>query len=147
MAFFAGHRRAEEQHPFEVAQREFTEESGLPASSLTCEGVLRPVLTTRSHAIVPVIGRLHLKLDDFFARVVSNGEWTDLLAVPWASLRNMDQWEWGHHMGSVERKVLVYPLMPHTYLHHKGATGQSFMLWGATARMVWDYLSLYYRAR
>ena len=147
MDFFAGHKNAEELHPFAVAKREFQEESGITGEVISYEGVLPPVLTTRAHAIVPVIGRLHLELNDFFSQAVSNGEWTDLLAVPWKDLKNPNNWEWGLHHGSVERKILAYPIMPNTYLHQSGATSQSFMLWGATARMVWDYLSLYYRDR
>jgi len=147
MAFFAGHKNVDELHPFEVAKREFQEESGITGDVISYEGVLAPVLTTRSHAIIPVIGRLHLELDDFFSKATSNGEWTDLLAVPWKDLENLDNWDWGNLMGSMQRKVLVYPIMPNTYLHQTGATTQSFMLWGATARMVWDYLSLYYRDR
>lgn len=147
VAFFAGHKQASELHPFEVAKREFQEESGITADVISYEGLLSPVFTNRSQAIVPVIGRLHLEIDDFFQQAVSNGEWTDLIAVPWSVLRNADGWEWGELSGVAPRKILFFPIAPDSYLHHKQPTSASYMLWGATARMVWDYLSLYYRAR
>ena len=147
MAFFAGGKKEYETDPIEVAKREFFEESSVVSDVIEFEGVLNRVFTASSQAIMPVVGRLEIPLEDFFAQAESNGEWTDLIAVPWSLLQDQSKWEWAYHANAVGRKILFFPLMPHTYLHQTGDSEKSFLLWGATARMVWDYLSLYYRSR
>ncbi len=143
MACFGGYRKEGESHPFQVVVRELEEESGVSAEAVEPLGMLRPIATSRGVHIVPVVGRLRLPLDEFFRRAVSNGEWTDLLAVPWADLADRDRWEWGWHRGAVERKILAFPILPGRHLHQTGSADQAFFLWGATARMAWDSLALY----
>lgn len=147
MGFFAGHKTSFETHPFEAARREFSEESGLSSETIRCEGLLSPVYTAREQAIVPVIARLSLTLEEFMATARSNGEWTDLIAVPWKTLSLIENWEWGWRIGKIPQKVLLLPLPPSAYLHQRAGNQETFLLWGATARMVWEYLSLYYRPR
>lgn len=145
MGFFAGHKKDNELHPFEVAKREFQEESSMDPHLIQYEGVLRPVFTSKGQAIVPVVGKLKLSVDELFKQAVSNGEWTDLIAVPWKNLLQTSNWEWGDFHGVARHKILLFPIAPDTYLHQSRETSQSFMLWGATARMVWEYLCLYYQ--
>lgn len=146
MGFFAGHKKVDES-PFETALREFNEESALPTSVISCQGVLPPVFTARGQAIIPVVARLSMQTEQFLADAKSNGEWTDLIAVPWSWLKDMDRWEWGWRQGRDSQKVLVVALPPGSYVHQRGLAQETFILWGATARMVWEYLSLYYRPR
>lgn len=145
MGFFAGHKKESELHPFEVAKREFEEESSIDPQLIHYEGVLNPVYTSKGLAIVPVVGKLSLSIDDLFKHAVSNGEWTDLIAVPWKNLLEPSSWEWAELYGTNKHKILLFPIAPETYLHQRSETSQSFMLWGATARMVWEYLCLYYQ--
>ncbi|MFP5492562.1 MAG: NUDIX hydrolase [Bacteriovoracia bacterium] len=146
MAFFGGHKKSDETHPFEVACREFTEESGLHAKNIECLGVLPPVFTARAQAIVPVVATLSMSLEGFLQSAVSNGEWDDLLAVPWSELNNPENWSWGLFNGRTTHKVLMTPIRARHYLHHKNQTDKTHILWGATARMIWNYLALYYQA-
>lgn len=147
MGFFAGHKKPEETHPYQTVCREFQEESGMDPAVMTCEGLLPPIFTQRGQAIVPVVARLSLPMESFLEQARSNGEWTDLLAVPWSWLTDEANWDWGWRRGSSNQKILMAALSPRSYLHQRGAQEETFLLWGATARMVWDYLALYYRPR
>ncbi len=146
MAFFGGHKKESEQHPFEVARREFVEESGLAEKNIECVGVLAPVMTARAQPIVPVVATLRMSPEDFLTAARSNGEWEDLVAVPWSELRNEAIWDWGYFNGPRVYKVLTLPLHAGRYLHFRGDNSRSYVLWGATARMVWNYLSIYHAA-
>lgn len=143
IGFFAGHRQEGETHPQEVALREFAEESGCDPAIVNCMGILKPVFTSRNQAIVPVVGRLNMDAVAFLKMATSNGEWTDLLAIPLETLRRQDDWEWGwRKTASTPQKLLMFPIVPGQYLHHEEKASESFILWGATARMVWEYLAL-----
>lgn len=146
MAFFGGHKKADESHPFEVAKREFTEESGLSADVIKCCGLLAPVKTARLQPIVPVVAELLMPVSDFLSTARSNGEWDHLMAVPWSELNREERWSWGLFNGHTPYVVYAAPIMAGRYLHHSGLNDTTHVLWGATARMVWDYLSLYYRS-
>lgn len=145
IAFFAGHKRTDELHPFDVARREFTEESGLHAKNIDCRGVLSPVFTARAQPIIPVVATLSMSLDCFLASAISNGEWDDLLAVPWTELTHLDNWGWGEFCGKTSQKILFAPIRARHYIHHKNQNDRTHILWGATARMIWNYLALYYQ--
>ncbi len=147
MAFFGGHKKDHETHPFQVAEREFSEESGFSAAAIRIEGLLNPVRTARSQPIVPVVAELLLPLDEFLVQVKSNGEWDELLAVPWSELQHEKQWSWGVFNGKVPHSILLTPIMAGRHRQHRGDSSRTHVLWGATARMVWDYLALYYQPR
>jgi 8-oxo-dGTP pyrophosphatase MutT (NUDIX family) len=147
MAFFGGHRKLTEIHPFEVAQREYTEESGLSADTIRCLGLLKPVNTARLQPIVPVVADLLIPLDEFMSTAVSNGEWSDLMAVPWSEINHPDRWSWGLFNGHKPHNVFMTPITAGRYLDQRNNNSVTHILWGAIARMVWDYLALYYRPR
>ena len=64
-----------------------------------------------------------------------------------AELMAFSPMDWGWRRGSSNQNILMAALSPRSYLHQRGAQEETFLLWGATARMVWDYLALYYRPR
>ena len=145
MAFIGGYRKPHETHPFEVILREFGEETGLGAEVLGPQGLLRPVRTARSQPIVPVVAELLMPVQEFLTSAASNGEWDELIAVPWDQLNQPHRWSWGVFNGHTPHPVLMTPIAAGRYLQHRGDSSRTHILWGATARMVWDYLALYYR--
>lgn len=146
MAFFGGHKKPQELHPFEVASREYEEESGLSANTIDCLGVLHSVRTAKQQPIIPVVADLKIPIHQFLQSAVSNGEWSELLAVPWKELSHPDHWSWGLLKGATEHKILTSTIAKDRYLSHRGSPDQDHVLWGATARMVWNYLALYYQS-
>jgi 8-oxo-dGTP pyrophosphatase MutT (NUDIX family) len=146
MAFFGGHKKDHEKHPIEVACREYEEESGLSSQTIECVGVLNPVKTAKQQPIIPVVADLKIPIEVFLKNAVSNGEWSELLAVPWKELSHPDYWSWGLLKGATEHKILTSTIAKDRYLHHRGSPDKDHVLWGATARMVWNYLALYYQS-
>ncbi|MBY0518383.1 MAG: NUDIX domain-containing protein [Bacteriovoracaceae bacterium] len=147
IAFFGGHKKENENHPFEVANREFEEESGVSSSFVELVGMLDPVRTSKNQPIVPVVGNLKLGVEDFLKTAKSNGEWDHLIALPWDEINKVEMWNWGWLKGKSEHKILTAPIAPGRYLQHLDHNQEGHVLWGATARMVWNYLSLYYRSQ
>lgn len=147
MAFFGGHKQANEVHPFTVAMREFEEESSLSASNIRCLGLMGPVFTARKQAIIPVIAELNMDHSDFLKTAVSNGEWSDLIAVPWTCLNRPEFWSHATIYGQTSSSILFKPIAAGTYSHFQERDDAEFLLWGATARMVWKYLALYYQSQ
>lgn len=143
MAFVGGHRKADETNPWEVAQREFEEETGHSRDVINFLGFLPVVMTARLQPIVPVMGKLLISTDEFMKSVTSNGEWDDCVAYPWKELFVEDTWEFAWRNGYSKSPVLFHAMrrgtyIPKTHDHH------THLLWGATASMVWDFLRLYY---
>lgn len=142
MAFVGGHARAGED-PWDVAQREFEEETALSKESLEFLGILPVVMTARLQPIVPVMCYLKITTEDFLRDVKSNGEWVDIIAYPWKELIQEDNWQFAWRNGYAKFPVLFHPIrrgsfVPYSQDHH------THLLWGATASMVWDFLRLYY---
>lgn len=143
IAFVGGHRKAEETNPWEVAQREFEEETGQSRDVINFMGYLPVVMTARLQPIVPVLGKLLISTEEFMKNVESNGEWDDCVAYPWKELAVEESWEFAWRNGYSKFPVLFHPMrrgtyIPKTHDHH------THLLWGATAYMVWDLLRLYY---
>ncbi len=145
MAFVGGHKRVDETNPWNVAQREFEEETGLGREDVEFLGFLPIVMTARLRPIIPVMGRLLISTEEFFKRVKSNGEWDDVIAYPWTELFKEDSWEVAWRNGFSRTPVLFHPIRRNTFIPLKNDL-QAHLLWGATASMVWDFLRLYYQA-
>lgn len=143
IAFVGGHKMATEVDPWEVAQREFEEETNHGRDCLEYLGCLPPVLTARLRPIVPVMAKLTLGTDQFLRDVKSNGEWDEILAYPWSALIKEDGWEYAWRHGFVSNAVMFHPIKTGTYLP-LAQNSKSHLLWGATAHMIWTFLSLYF---
>lgn len=144
IAFVGGHKKEDETNPWEVAQREFEEETGFSRDVINFLGYLPVVLTARLQPIIPVMGKLLIPGQQFMKDVTSNGEWDDCIAYPWKELIVEESWEFAWRNGYTRSPVLFHPMrrgtyVPKTHDHH------THLLWGATAYMVWDFLRLYYK--
>ena len=144
MAFVGGHRKEDETDPWAVAQREFEEETGLRSHVIELVGYLPVVMTARLQPIVPVVGKLHISINEFFKQVESNGEWDDIIAYPWKELMIEENWEVAWRNGYTKLPVLFHPVRRGTFIP-KTQDFHTHLLWGATASMVWNFLRLYYK--
>lgn len=144
MAFVGGHRHSDEQDPWEVAQREFEEETSLSRTALEFLGYLPIVMTGRMQPIVPVMCLLTVSTEEFFKEVKSNGEWVDIVAYPWKELMKEESWEFAWRNGYAKFPVLFHPMRRGSFVP-RSQDYHTHLLWGATASMVWDFLRLYYR--
>ena len=146
LAFFGGNRKTDEYSPIEVAMREFSEESGLPLNHLKVLGTLPTVWTARGQSVVPVVAQWKVSVDEFFNFMKSNGEWDQCFAMPWASLFNEDRWDYSQRIVSQMNPILFFPFTA-SECRTLRPSSESHLLWGATARMIWDFLRLYFNTK
>lgn len=146
MAFVGGHKKDEETDPWEVAQREFEEETSFNRDVIEFLGFLPVVMTARMQPIVPVMGKLLISTEKFMTEVQSNGEWDDCIAYPWSELLVEESWQFAWRNGYAKFPVLFHPVKRGTFIP-KTNDFHTHLLWGATATMVWDFLRLYYKAQ
>jgi 8-oxo-dGTP pyrophosphatase MutT (NUDIX family) len=143
IAFVGGHKQAGELTPWEVAQREFEEETSHSRETLDFLGYLPVVMTARMQPIVPVVAKLSMPTAQFLKEIQSNGEWDDVVAYPWSELTLEDNWEYAWRLGYSKSAVLFHPIKIGTYLPLE-QNGRSHLLWGATAQMIWHFLRVYF---
>lgn len=133
VAFVGGHKHSHESDPWISAQREFTEETGLQSTTIEFMGYLPVIMTSRLQAIVPVMAKIAIPMDEFVKRAKSNGEWDEMIIFPWEELCREKDWHYAWRNGYTRSPVLFRPMRPTSHL-----------LWGATASIVWDLLRRYY---
>lgn len=145
IAFVGGHRKSDEVDAWQVAQREFEEETHHQRECLEYLGCLPIVFTARMQPIVPVLARLKTPTAQFLQEIKSNGEWDDVLAYPWSELIKEELWEFAWRNGNSTRSpVMFHPIVSGSYLP-QGKNTKPHLLWGATAQMIWTFLRLYYQ--
>jgi 8-oxo-dGTP pyrophosphatase MutT (NUDIX family) len=146
IAFVGGHKLQHEDDPWEVAQREFEEETHHSRSCLDFMGYLPLVMAARNQPIVPVMGKLLISTETFLKEVKSNGEWDEILAYPWAQLTQEKSWDFGwRHGEQAKHAVLFHTIKAGSYLPREQSI-KPHLLWGATANMIWSFLSLYFKS-
>jgi 8-oxo-dGTP pyrophosphatase MutT (NUDIX family) len=142
IAFVGGFKKEGETSPWEVAQREFEEETHHPRLALEFMGYLPVVMTAQRQPIVPVVGRLAIPTTQFLQKIKSNGEWDDVLAYPWSEIMQEANWEFAWRHGDTRGPVLFHPIRIGTYLPIE-QNAKAHLLWGATAQMIWYFLRVY----
>ncbi len=143
IAFVGGHKKPEETDPWIVAQREFEEETQHSKNILTFLGYLPLVLTARLQPIIPVVAEMEMSTEEFLRDVKSNGEWDHILAYSWKEIIKEENWEFAWRNGYSKSAVMFHPIRPGTYISAE-STEASYLLWGATASMIWTFLNLYF---
>jgi len=141
IGFMGGHRKSTEIDPWEVAQREFEEESGFSRSILNYVGQLPEVYTNYKQSIVPVVATMNIPREKFLELVQSNGEWDEILFYSWKNLLQEHNWDYARRIGHELTPVMFHPIRPSTYTG-KFAQDRFHLLWGATAGMVWSLLQI-----
>jgi 8-oxo-dGTP pyrophosphatase MutT (NUDIX family) len=143
IAFVGGHRQGDEIDPWDVAQREFEEETHHLRTCIDYVGTLPVVMTARHQPIVPVVARLLMPTEQFLSEIKSNGEWDEVIAYPWSSLLREESWEFAWRHGTSMSPVLFHTIRAGAYLPVE-KNWKPHILWGATANMIWSFLKLYF---
>jgi 8-oxo-dGTP pyrophosphatase MutT (NUDIX family) len=146
LAFFGGNKRADETSPVAVALREFSEESSLSLHHVDVLGTLQAVWTARGQSVIPVLAHWKSSVEDFFKEVKSNGEWDQCFAMPWSIISNESRWDYSQRIVDQVNPVLFFPFQS-SECYRLHPREESHLLWGATGRMIWDFLRLYFNTR
>ncbi len=142
IAFIGGHRKESEQHPYDVCRREFEEETKISSTHLEFLGLVPLVFTSSQVPIIPVISKLNLDLTSFKNKIESNGEWDIGISVSQKNLAALDRWGNGLFVGQKKEYVMYYKSLEKSdFSVIKSYTDvpENLLLWGATARMVWNF--------
>ena len=139
IAFVGGHK-LEGETPWQTAKREFEEETGMLGSQLRFVGLLSMVQTATRSLISPNLCFLDMDPEYFIKNIKSNGEWSDAMLLPFNSLLEKSRWRCAKSVRQKrENLILFYPIMRKSYISHTGDNGKDHLLWGATAKMIWDF--------
>ncbi|MEX1099918.1 MAG: NUDIX domain-containing protein, partial [Bacteriovoracaceae bacterium] len=143
IAFVGGHKLAQET-PWATAKREFEEETGLSSEKLMFIGLLDMVKTASQSLISPNLCYFDMDPQLFIKSVKSNGEWSEAILLPFESLQNLKLWTSAKSLrrGS-ENLILFYPIMRGCYISYSGDNEKDHLLWGATAKMIWNFFNFY----
>ncbi|MBL7663757.1 MAG: NUDIX domain-containing protein [Bacteriovoracaceae bacterium] len=145
IAFFGGNKKSSENDPIEVIKREFTEETNFSADNLEILGLVPPVYTSADSIIVPVVAKTQMSIRSLLEKIESNGEWDDVFTLSFKDLSQEDLWFKGYRVGEYSSGALLYrPIFAGSYVAKKNSN-ETHLLWGATARMVWNMLRIYYK--
>lgn len=148
-AFFGGHRDHVQESPEMVALREFEEESHLSQDEVEFLGLLPPTFTRSSFSIIPVLGRIRLGQNELKEKMKTNGEWDLAVSIPFKHFYQFDSWVYGQSqgLGSVNPIYFLYFPLQLKNLEVLSADSyelgnKDYLLWGATARMIWNFLRI-----
>lgn len=133
IGFMAGGKKPGET-PIQTALREFEEESSFKFVGEVI-GLLPPVMVVSGKVLIPVYLKSKESLETFTKKIKSNGEWDQSFLIPLKELADKDKWSFARFHGHRVRKIYFFAV--HKYLENSGT-----MLWGATGRIVFDYLQL-----
>ncbi len=145
LAFIGGYKKSGEISPWEVAIREFFEETSLPSTNIEFLGYLPIVFTARNVPIIPIFTKLKISRESFLRTAKSNGEWDLIIAYSWGDLFNENRWEFAWRHGRMMSPVLFHMLQQGNYystINDQENKNGSLLLWGATAQIVWSLLQL-----
>jgi 8-oxo-dGTP pyrophosphatase MutT (NUDIX family) len=146
IAFLGGHKKDNEVDPIKTAKREFEEETGLSSEILNIIGLSHPTRTSGRSIIIPVVSFIDTAPEVFLNQVTSNGEWTDAMVVPVSYLKNKEYWVSGnaYYDNKALSKVLFFALEATDLVTKRPRDNRDYILWGATAKMIWKFFKNYY---
>lgn len=143
IALLGGHKKIDETDPSETAKREFSEETGIHSERLELICPLPVVFTARAVGILPLLGSYKGTKAEFSKDLVSNGEWDLGFLVKFSALFSREHWSSANRIGVSERGDLLFrPLFLPEIEMLKGETQSPLLLWGATARVVYQLSQL-----
>jgi len=140
VAFIGGHVDPIDKTIKDTAFREFEEETGVSHERLEYLGILPGVNTMRSKKIVPVLCYIDTDPNEFIKEVVSNGEWSEAMIVDYNHLMQLDYWSHGKSMTLDKNyNIMFRPMSNRYFISSIEESEKDRVLWGATARMIWDF--------
>jgi 8-oxo-dGTP pyrophosphatase MutT (NUDIX family) len=144
IAFIGGWREKEEVDPWDTVQREWEEETSLNRIDLIKIGYLPLVFTSNKTMTISVVAELNNL--EVLKSIESNGEWDLAFTYPIDHLLLPKSWGWFDFTGRSSVPVLYHPLSTkHSGIltHHNDLSLENnYLLWGATAKMVWYLMDL-----
>ncbi len=145
VAFVGGHKEENEKEPQDTAFRELEEEISIDRSHFEFLGLLEGAnASSRTKLIIPVVSYCSLTAAELLKRVKSNGEWTDSILIPFLYLENKDNWSQGKYFTGVSVfSIMFCPLISNRYSSSSGDNTIDHMLWGLTAKMIWNFFKIY----
>lgn len=141
IGFFGGHKESEES-PVITAVRETEEESFIKRECLEVIGMIEPVYTNKMQLIIPVVTRYNGNISEFLNQAISNGEWSDLILAPIEELKNISRWQHAQIVIEEKRSVYFLPLDTLGCHYHPENSNTEFVLWGASAKMIWNFFKI-----
>lgn len=142
IAFVGGHMKANETDSKETIKREFLEETSIDASYIEFKTSLPESFTRGKKKIFPWVAESKLNKKDFQAQLKSNEEWDQYYLVPIKDLKEKKLWQRSSfHKDVYQYEVLFFPFIGTEVISNR-SMAQVPILWGATARMVWNFINL-----
>lgn len=139
IGLLGGHKQHSELEPKVTAFRELEEESGIGASEFQFLGLSTPVITSGGRAIIPVVSRYLFSKDELINKMISNGEWSHFILVKRDYLQLTSNWQFAKLYRKSEINIYFCPLTRSSSVYRPElADGLDHILWGATAKMVWN---------
>ncbi len=139
LAFIGGHH-VEGETDLETASREFEEELNISPDFIEWYGTGSLVFTRQRKTMLPV----YLRVDyEELRKSQSNGEWDFACFYPLKNLLNESTWSYfNYHYNGETYPVYLFPMdfgEKPKLIPDNGQELESFILWGATARVVWNF--------
>lgn len=144
IGFIGGHKNADEINPIDTALRELFEEANIFKDNLKVIGIMEPTRSksVNSSFIMPVLSRYTETKKELLKQVRSNGEWSDLIITPLEYLREVNNWQTAL-IPNTSHLIGFCPLTRKESLFHSRSGASDYVLWGASAKMVWNFFKCY----
>ncbi|MFT6632572.1 MAG: 8-oxo-dGTP pyrophosphatase MutT (NUDIX family) [Bacteriovoracaceae bacterium] len=139
IGFIGGHKHDNEIDPLDTAIREFCEESGFVSSKIKTLGLTQPVWTSKRQLIIPILAKFLGTESEFLTRIKSNGEWDDIVLAPVSYLKEESNWTHANVISEKPYAVYFCPLTFEECRFLNNTVGSSYVLWGASAKMVLNF--------
>lgn len=142
IAFVGGNFNDDEPDSLTTIKREFLEETNLDPENLEFIAELDLVHTQKAKKIYPWVAEYKKEKKHFINGVRNNSEWEQFFLVPLNDLRKRHLWQHAHFQkGMNTHLVHFFPFIGNNFYSNQKIV-QTPILWGATARMVWNYINL-----
>ena len=143
IGFMGGHREDGEVEPVDTALRELQEEGNIQEDQVEVIGIIGPVYTSKNKTIIPVLCTFRGNKDDFFRDLKGNDEWDEMILTPINYLMDPDNWQIAKIFADNHRFVGFCPLKTSESVLYPRNTQAEFLLWGASANMIWNLFNCY----
>jgi 8-oxo-dGTP pyrophosphatase MutT (NUDIX family) len=144
IGFMGGHKKLSETNPLSTALREFVEESSISESYLTPLGMMTPVKTSSQNIIIPVLALYNESMQHFKENAKSNGEWDDFVLTPLEYLSNIENWQVADVISARNYSIHFSSLNHLDSYSHFSNCSFSYVLWGASAKMVCNFFQIHF---
>lgn len=143
IGFVGGHKHKGEVDPIATAIRELYEETNIKVDLIDVIGLVEPTYTANKKMVIPVLCHFLGTKEDFFKDLVANEEWDEMILTPVKYLMDQLNWQVAKVCDKKERVIGFCPLRTAGSSVYPKSTAAEFLLWGASAKMVWNFFNCY----